>query len=534
MDDVHFKDIRVLPTALDLKSNTKKNLVEILNQLQTGSVLKGLVVGNTPKGDSIFHTAYGRFSVPNTQGLVQGDKITIQISNNASQFQGAVVSVNDKLIKNPEILDLSTLKLVNNSVTSTISSATNVTFEHLKNIPQTISGQITYLNLSKVSKQSILYNELVKTTTEKTPVNITFQINPSLDEVTSALTIIGEIGNENQGKPQLLKTDFGIITTEDIELPVGKKLSLEIISLNNKPINLDVAKNVSAFVFNINKSWNNLETMITDPEMHEQLVPKTSEIAIQNKESSQNLGLQNKNTEIKTIQQNLAPSDNKPIPSGQFNNNQISINKLMNSELNLQALHVPIEIKKPNQKAEHDKKLSQRPFSNSSNFDTKIKDSKDLPQQDNASLNRIIRNLGESIEQIKKFTSEYSGIKELLLPNINVVEDNQKWQTVFIPFYNGRDVEEQEVKITRTRDHYLRFVLNINLEEPGTIQLDGLVKFRENSKVPINFDMIFRSKEKLAPDFQRKIADIFSTSKEITGISGQMQFEETNDLDYPV
>ena len=84
MDDVHFKDIRVLPTALDLKSNTKKNLVEILNQLQTGSILKGLVVGSTPKGDSIFNTAHGRFSIPNTQGLLQGDKITIQIVNNAN------------------------------------------------------------------------------------------------------------------------------------------------------------------------------------------------------------------------------------------------------------------------------------------------------------------------------------------------------------------------------------------------------------------------------------------------------------------
>ena len=90
------------------------------------------------------------------------------------------------------------------------------------------------------------------------------------------------------------------------------------------------------------------------------------------------------------------------------------------------------------------------------------------------------------------------------------------------------------MKITRTREHYLRFVLNVNLEEPGTVQLDGLVKFRDNSKVPINFDMIFRSKEKLASDFQRKIVEIFSTSKEITGIAGQMHFEETSDLDYPV
>ena len=156
-----------------------------------------------------------------------------------------------------------------------------------------------------------------------------------------------------------------------------------------------------------------------------------------------------------------------------------------------------------------------------------------MVHQESSNINRVIKNLGESIEQIKKFTTEYSQIKELLLPNINVAEENQKWQTIFIPFYNGQEVEEKEVKITRTREHYLRFVLNVNLEEPGTVQLDGLVKFRDNSKVPINFDMIFRSKEKLASDFQRKIVEIFSTSKEITGIAGQMQFEEASDLDYP-
>ena len=162
MDDVHFKDIRVLPTALDLKSNTKKNLVEILNQLQTGSILKGLVVGSTPKGDSIFNTAHGRFSIPNTQGLLQGDKITIQIVNNANQFQGTVVSVNDKLIKTPETLNLDIVQIPNNPVVSKVSNATNVTVETFKPIPQTISGEITYLNLSNISKQSVLHKELGK------------------------------------------------------------------------------------------------------------------------------------------------------------------------------------------------------------------------------------------------------------------------------------------------------------------------------------------------------------------------------------
>ena len=529
MDDVHFKDIRVVPTALDLKSNTKKNLAEILNQLQTGSVLKGLVIGNTPKGDSILHTAYGKFSIPNTQELVHGDKIIIQISsNNANQFQGTIVSVNDKLIKNSEILDLSTLKLVNNPIVSKISDATNVTFEPSKNIPPIIRGQITYLNLSKVSKQSILYKELVKTTSEKTPINITFQIKPSSSEnITSAFTVIGEVGSKNQNQPQLIKTDFGVITTEDIKLPVGKKLSLEIISLNNNPIDINLTKNVSAFVLSITKNWSNIGTLISDPNIDKNLTPKNSSIVAGN-ESQQ----PSKDLQTKTIQQNFSSSENKPILSNQITSNQLNINKLIIGGLNPQPLHMPEELKTLNQKIEDDQDIPQKFSKDHSNSGTQIKRPRELPQQEHAGLNRIIRNLNESIEEIKKFTTEYSGIKELLVPNVAVDENNQKWQTIFIPFYNGETVEEKEMKITRTRDHYLRFIFDVSLEDTGIIQLDGLVKFKENSKIPINFDMIFRSKEKLDPDFQKKLADIFSSSKEITGIAGQMQFEETKDFDF--
>ena len=54
MDDVSFKDIRVLPGSPDLKNNAGKTLSEILGQLQSGAVLKGLVVGTTAKGRGVF------------------------------------------------------------------------------------------------------------------------------------------------------------------------------------------------------------------------------------------------------------------------------------------------------------------------------------------------------------------------------------------------------------------------------------------------------------------------------------------------
>ena len=44
MDDINFKDIRVLPSSLDIKSNVRKSNIEILGQLQSGLTAKGLIV----------------------------------------------------------------------------------------------------------------------------------------------------------------------------------------------------------------------------------------------------------------------------------------------------------------------------------------------------------------------------------------------------------------------------------------------------------------------------------------------------------
>ena len=57
MDDINFKDIRVLPSSLDIKSNVGKSHIEILGQLQSGSTVKGLVVETNIKGEVIFDTA---------------------------------------------------------------------------------------------------------------------------------------------------------------------------------------------------------------------------------------------------------------------------------------------------------------------------------------------------------------------------------------------------------------------------------------------------------------------------------------------
>ncbi len=558
MDDLRFKDIRVSSTALDLKANTSKNTTEILNQLQTGSMLKGLVIGKTLKGYSIFHTAYGRFSLPNNQGLTHGDKITIQILDNTKQFQATIVSVNDKLIKNPEAFSLLELKLVNDSVAGKVSNASALNPEHLGNIPAEIRGQVTYLNLSKISKQSILYKELVKTTSEKMPISIIFQVKPFLSKaVSSALTVTGEIASKNNNNSQLIKTDFGVVTIEGTRLPIGKKLSLDIISLNNSSIDINIERIVASFVLNINKNHlseklisqsttsyestaNKLENFVqnnsskspTDSILQEKIVGNINnqlelnaspKIITSQTQDANNAGNRN-------VQQNFSLSIDEFSSQTQTN-----VNKLI-QELAFQPIYMPWQAKKTNSRIEDDKKAAEKILrdDSSSASSAQVKNSKELTEQKLGNFNMIIKNLDESIEEIKRFIDEYSQVKELLVPNVDNNDQNQKWHTVFIPFYNGQTVEEREVRIARTSDNYLRFIININFEDTQIIQLDGLVKFRENTKVPVTFDMICRSIDKLDSDFQKEIADIFLTSKEITGISGQMQFEEAKNLDYPL
>ena len=98
MEDIRFKDIRVLSTPLDLKNNADKTLSEIFRQLQSGSILKGLVVGSTPKGEVIFHTACGRFAAPNLLNLEKGDTINIKLALGDKVVTGSIVSVNNKQI----------------------------------------------------------------------------------------------------------------------------------------------------------------------------------------------------------------------------------------------------------------------------------------------------------------------------------------------------------------------------------------------------------------------------------------------------
>jgi hypothetical protein len=133
-------------------------------------------------------------------------------------------------------------------------------------------------------------------------------------------------------------------------------------------------------------------------------------------------------------------------------------------------------------------------------------------------------------EAIKKLSSEYRVIKELFVTNPKGEVDPNSWQSVMIPFYNGQRIEEQEVKFSRPREHFMRFLIDVNLEELGEIRVDGLVKFQNDNKSPVSFDLIMRSKSPLDSALENKITDIFNLSKQMRGLKGTLSFDKGADF----
>ena len=83
---------------------------------------------------------------------------------------------------------------------------------------------------------------------------------------------------------------------------------------------------------------------------------------------------------------------------------------------------------------------------------------------------------------------------------------------------------EQEVKIDRSREHYLRFIFNVDFDK-NSMQIDGLIHFENDNKTPKTFDMTLRSKNKLDPALRNRIADIYSFNQNMSGVRGSLLIE---------
>lgn len=566
MVDIKIKDIRVLPGSLDLKNNAGKSLSEILGQLQSGSIVKGLVVGTTPGGEAIFHTAHGRFAAKNDINLVRGDTISLKLAHENKDLSGTIVSVNDKKRDNVEPVKLSLPPTTENtkSTLSTDKTSSAVSFSNNSNIPKSINGEISYLNLSKIDKNTPLFRVLnAITTPEDSKISISLNIVSNKQVSNAAFTISGEVSGNAKDGSQLIKTAFGVILSKNTNMLVGQKLNLEISSVNNQSLANATSRSVNDFLFSANKNWPLLKSLVQTVQGSGGTTGTQSATIISNSSVNPansimpNVATDTQSTKTLQTQQNSTASSSNvdtrtPIPNQSANISRtdtqaigkspnistpsgdqiaaktlaqetfIGTKELIANAEKLQTI-VPRNIRSRNRSDSTSKEDIQSPRSSRTEQknNNQIQNTQD---KEKASINSVIKNLGQT-EEIRKLSSELMNLKELILPSIREGETPEKWQTVLIPFYNGRNVEEHEVKIQRSREHFLRFIVDVNLLD-NPMQIDGLIRFENDNRTPKNFDLTVRAKNTLEPHIRSHIADIYQLNQNLSGVRGTLAIEQ--------
>ena len=566
MVDIKIKDIRVLPGSLDLKNNAGKSLSEILGQLQSGSIVKGLVVGTTPRGEAIFHTAHGRFAAKNDINLVRGDTISLKLAHENKDLSGTIVSVNDKKRDNLEPVKLSLPPTTENtkSTLSTDKTSSAVSFSNNSNIPKSINGEISYLNLSKIDKNTPLFRVLnAITTPEDSKISISLNIVSNKQVSNAAFTISGEVSGNAKDGSQLIKTAFGVILSKNTNMLVGQKLNLEISSVNNQSLANATSRSVNDFLFSANKNWPLLKSLVQTVQGSGGTTGTQSATIISNSSVNPansimpNVATDTQSTKTLQTQQNSTASSSNvdtrtPIPNQSANISRtdtqaigkspnistpsgdqiaaktlaqetfIGTKELIANAEKLQTI-VPRNIRSRNRSDSTSKEDIQSPRSSRTEQknNNQIQNTQD---KEKASINSVIKNLGQT-EEIRKLSSELMNLKELILPSIREGETPEKWQTVLIPFYNGRNVEEHEVKIQRSREHFLRFIVDVNLLD-NPMQIDGLIRFENDNRTPKNFDLTVRAKNTLEPHIRSHIADIYQLNQNLSGVRGTLAIEQ--------
>lgn len=527
MVDIKIQNIRVLPGSLDLKNNAGKSLSEILGQLQSGTIVKGLVVGTTPKGEVVFHTAHGRFAAKNVVNLVRGDTISLKLVHENNNLSGTIIAVNDKKSDNIEPIKLGLPQGAEKVKSLFPSDKTShaVSFSNNSNIPKVINGEISYFNLSKMDKNTPLFRVLNSIpTVEHNKINISLNVLSNKQASVSAFIALGEISRNTKDGNQLIKTDFGVILSKNTNMSIGQKLILEITSVNNQPLVSSVNKSVSDLLFLANKNWSLLKSLSQAVHGNNLLqgqsaavvsgkdipLPNSTSINLQSTSQSANIA------KAEAIEEQLV---NRVITKA----THIETKELIAGAEKFQTL-VPKNIKSRNRDADsiREEIKSSRKASASQIGN---KDVQSTSEKNKFSINSIIKDIGQR-EEIRKLSSELLNLKELILPSIKEENNPEKWQTVFVPFYNGKNVENQEMKIQRSHQgRFLKFTINVNLLD-NLMQIDGLIKFARDNKTPRAFDLILRSKKDLAPHIKNYITDIYRLNQNISGIQGSLAIEQ--------
>ncbi|MEI6730721.1 MAG: hypothetical protein WCL30_05620, partial [Pseudomonadota bacterium] len=179
----------------------------------------------------------------------------------------------------------------------------------------------------------------------------------------------------------------------------------------------------------------------------------------------------------------------------------------------------------------------------------KLGDKKFIPAS-LAFLNSLIRSnaenfLGEdTVENIKrsghnellqKFTREFDAIGQNFLAPQQQNSQNS-WQALFMPFMFQDNLQQANIYVRKDSQNKsgeqdnsaggTRFIIEVELNKFGAVQMDGLVKKAQNSQ----FNLIIRSNKIFSNEDQSAIGNIFNDVALQTGFSGILTFQHTKDF----
>lgn len=566
MDDINLKNIRVIPTQLDLRGNYAKTLADLVPQLQSNGLIRGVVINSTKEGEIIFHTPIGRFISPNPMGLSRGDTITIRLAKNGEQLVGNIFTMNtesaDGHMESVNISFVKTDAPVKSIGENTHAPQSQSTILNLSGLDldgeAEIDGSITYINLNKLNSNSLLYKTLtghIDNQQQNIPIKLALVDH---GELTNGIQFTARVAsNPAEGEQQMLRTSFGIITLKDApHLPINQELNFAIVNVNNKPIEVSVKNELVNFIFNLNTTLPKLQKFLVRNEIHpkNELSPPNPNVDNNTKLDAVINLLSGKTDEIKLNQTNINTSNQLTniVHSEEINDTNTDLKIKANVIADKTAVKINQNLSETSESELIDNEAVATMITNKiaseltnlSNVMANVRlNTRKLANNLEQTIEEIIEEEGEAkaelklskstldkilkdpsdLDDIKKLSSEISTIKDILNMQKNL-ESNQPFNFM-LPFYINDELHKQEAELSYVSKDVLRILINLDLLEVGQLQLDGLIKFRPGSRIPETFDLIIRSRNNLDNLIQNQLNNIFLNGQDITGIKGNIAFE---------
>ncbi|RTK92219.1 MAG: hypothetical protein EKK61_05565 [Rickettsiales bacterium] len=339
MDNI--KDTKLLTSSLDIKTNVGKTLSENFLQLQSGAQMIATVVKKSVSGETVLNTVYGRMITDNKFNLSRGDIVNIKLSNVGNNLSGNVMSINNEMIEqdNSIILKLFGQMFPLQNIASDLINLFPIDQQNLSMVPEEITGIISYLNLSKMDKTTTLYKifeEMEIPSSKNIPISLKVVANSLNHTKDNFLGIVS--GNDTNGS-QLIKTEFGIVTSDNTEMQIGQKLFLSITNLNNKPIANVLLQNITNLIEDIADNMPNFDEIMKTVNIFHHLNRRRQSQNSYNFKDKNNIENTDKPSKIELLKETI---ENKASNVLEFHN----IIKLMNNSEVKKIIHEYSEIKR--------------------------------------------------------------------------------------------------------------------------------------------------------------------------------------------